>query len=271
MNDRIKVPAWLYQQFDADFSREVPAEGFGGWRQQDIEISCGHTALVVMHALDCGARDEYSGWHRAVEYLPRAREIADEVFPGLLQCVRERGLTILHVPSPGPYYRTLPGYQQAARLAGASPAFPPGAESDAVLQQLQQLRRECVSVGLHNEADIARGGQTPDFLPSARPLDSEGIAEDTHQLNALCRASGINHLIYIGFALNWCLLLSPGGMIDMSRHGYLCSTIREAVTAVENRETARGELAKEIGLWRVALAFGFVFGADDFIEALRSS
>ena len=32
--------------------------------------------------------------------------------------------------------------------------------------------------------------------------------------------------------------------------------------------TARGELCKEIGLWRVALAFGFVFDVDDFVGAL---
>ncbi len=54
----------------------------------------------------------------------------------------------------------------------------------------------------------------------------------------------------------------------MSRHGIMCSTIREATTAVENRETAREELAKEIALWRVAIAFGYVFNLDDFVAAL---
>ena len=33
-------------------------------------------------------------------------------------------------------------------------------------------------------------------------------------------------------------------------------------------ETAITELAKEIGLWRVALEFGFVFDVDDFLSAL---
>jgi hypothetical protein len=40
------------------------------------------------------------------------------------------------------------------------------------------------------------------------------------------------------------------------------------VTAVENRETARTEAAKELALWRVAVMFGFVFDADDLIGAL---
>jgi hypothetical protein len=57
-------------------------------------------------------------------------------------------------------------------------------------------------------------------------------------------------------------------MADMNHRGLMCSAIRQAVTAVENRETAREEICKEVGLWRVALAFGFVFDAEDFIEAL---
>jgi hypothetical protein len=57
-------------------------------------------------------------------------------------------------------------------------------------------------------------------------------------------------------------------MVDMKRHGCLCSTIAEAVTAVENRETARDELEKQSALWRVAIEFGLVFSLADFIPAL---
>jgi hypothetical protein len=54
----------------------------------------------------------------------------------------------------------------------------------------------------------------------------------------------------------------------MDRRGYICSTIREAVTAVESRESARGEGHKEEALWRVALLYGFVFHVDDFVAAI---
>jgi len=80
----------------------------------------------------------------------------------------------------------------------------------------------------------------------------------------------VNHLVYAGFNIDWCLLMSPGGMVDMGRRGYTCSAIRQAVTAVENKETARRELIKEIGLWRVAINFGFVFDVDDFTNAMRT-
>lgn len=49
-----------------------------------------------------------------------------------------------------------------------------------------------------------------------------------------------------------CLQNSPGGMIDMARYGIMRSVLRDAVTAVENKETAEDELAKEIALWLIA-------------------
>jgi hypothetical protein len=101
-------------------------------------------------------------------------------------------------------------------------------------------------------------------------VEDEGVAENSSQLLALCRDAGINHLIYAGFAINWCLLMSPGGMVDMERRGVMCSAFRQAVTAVENRESARQELAKQLALWRVSLGFGFVFDVEDFIAALPS-
>lgn len=87
---------------------------------------------------------------------------------------------------------------------------------------------------------------------------------------SLCRRDGINHLIYSGFAINWCLFQAGGGIWEMARHGLLCSAIREVVTAIENKETVRGELAKENALWRVSTGYGFVYELDSFIRAIRA-
>jgi len=263
----MKIAANYYQQFDADLTRDVPGEGYGGWQRAEIEI--GRAALVVMHAWEAGTPAQYPGWYRAVEYIPRSQAICQEIFPSLLTAARTSGLPILHIGGCGDYYRRLPGYQRAVALAGSAPAPPAGAIPDPMLECLKQFRAEHVFVGRHNEPDVDRGFANLDFPPEARPLDTEGIAEDAPQLAALCRDLGVNHLVYVGFALNWCLLMSPGGMVDMSRLGFLCSTIRQATTAVENRETAREERNKQEALWRVALAFGFVFDLEDFLLGLR--
>jgi hypothetical protein len=260
------MQAWYYQQFDADLARDVPGEGYGGWKT--AEIDPGRAALVVMHAWDTGTPEQYPGWYRAVEYMPRAQAIGRTVFPRLLSAVRASGFPLLHVVGGGAYYQHLPGYRRAVELAGPPPAPLATAVADPALERLRRFRAEHVFVGSHNAPDVRRGFENLDFDPQARPLETEGIAENGHQLCALCNAIGVNHLIYVGFAINWCLLLSPGGMAEMSQRGFLCSAIREATAAVENRETARTEAGKENALWRVALAYGFVFDLEDFLAAL---
>lgn len=263
--------AHYYQQFDADSSLDVPAEGYGGWKQADIEIDAGHTAVVLMHAWNTGKRERCPGWYRAVEYLPRADVICREVLPPLLGAVRSSEVRLFHVVGGGDYYRGYPGYARAVELAGPDPGPPEQVRPDPALERLREFRAKHVFVGEHNRPDVDRGFAALDFAEQARPMDDEGIAENGRQLLALCRDAGVNHLIYAGFAVNWCLLLSPGGMAEMSRHGIMCSVLRQAVTAVENRETARDQLCKQIALWRVAVAFGFVFDVDDFVRALRAA
>jgi len=251
----------FYQQFDADPSQVVPAETYGGWQQADIDINLHHTALVVMHAWDPGNARTHPAWWRTVEYLPRAAKILSTVFPPLLETVRDAGMKVFHVVGgPSDYYSHLPGYVQTTTQA---------AINHPELDHLKQWRSKHVFVGEHNQAEVDAALAHLDFAPQARPLPHEGIALNAAGLDLLCQKNQIHHLIYIGFAINWCLLMSPGGMIDMSRLGYLCSTIPEAVTAVENKETARRQTEKEQALWRVSLEFGFVFELNEFLSAVR--
>lgn len=265
----MKILANYYQQFDADFDLEIPGEGCGGWKKTEIEVAPEHTAVVVMHAWECGTREEFPGWHRSVEYIPRAQKICREVFPPLLEAVRKANFPLFHVVGGGNYYQHLAGYRRAQGLAEPLREWEQ-IERDETAQNLRIFKQDNVFHGAHNKEDVARGFANLDFPDQARPLKNEGVAENSEQLFALCKAAGVNHLIYAGFAINYCLVWSPGGMVDMMRHGFLCSAFRQATTAVENKETAHGELNKESALWRVALASGFVFDVTDFIAALQS-
>ena len=267
---RIMATANFYQQFDADYSLDVPGEGYGGWRRGEVPLNPERTAVVVMHAWDCGTYEQFPGQWRAVEYIPRSYEICRAVLPGLLAAVRASRMGLYHVVGGGDYYRDEPGYREArARVALASPP-PDQVEADEVYNELRQFRATHVSVGPRNRDDVNRCCKIRNFPAEAKPLGNEGVAENADQLLALCKRDGVNHLVYAGFAINWCLLVSPGGMHDMSQRGVICSALRQAVTAVENKETAREELCKQIGLWRVALAYGFVFDVPDFLKALEA-
>jgi len=111
-----KIPAHLYQQFDADYSRDVPAEGFNGWVKKDLEISLEHTALIVMHAWDGKTYEQFPGWYRHVEYLSRAKTILQKIFPRLLGTVRKTPLRIINIVGGGDYYKKYPGYNQMKHI-----------------------------------------------------------------------------------------------------------------------------------------------------------
>lgn len=264
----IKIPTYYYQHFDADFAKDVPAEAYGGWKKALLPINTDTTALTVMHAWDCGTREQYPGWHRAVEYIPRAYEILKTQFPKILGAARQTGFNIIHIVSGENYCKDYPGYQMVKGLVKEEQHYET-ITKDEVWEELNKFRHNNVFPGDHNAPDIKAGWARMTFAKEAEPVGNEAIAKDSVQLFAYCKEKKINHLIYIGFAIDGCLLLSPGGMLDMSRRGILCSAIRQAVTAIENKETARKEICKEVALWRVALLFGFVYDSDDFVSAIK--
>ena len=278
----LTLRAHYYRQHDADVTADIPGRAFSGWTTRLLEVPLERTALVSMHVwnpgldprIPSGPDSPYHGWFRVVEYLPRAMKITRELFPPLLAAAREAGLTVIHVGSQESYTAHYPGYQHSKELAerearesGTASVTPLRAVEDPLRDQWARERHRQFT-GEHNIEPIRAGFQHIDFAPQAMPIDGESVVINSPQLNAVCRERGIWHLIYIGFALNWCLLASPGGMLDMSRLGYQCSTIRQATTAVENGASCTDEWAKELALWRVALMFGYVFDLNPVLEAL---
>jgi hypothetical protein len=266
--DIIKVPTWYYQQFDADYSLDVPGEGYGGWKKKDLELDTDKTAVIVVHAMYYGELEEAWGLFRAEENIPRAYDIGEKVLPGLLKTVRGAGMKVFHVAGSQDMAMKYEGYKRTLELAGEEQIFEQ-IGSDPVMDRLRKFKTEYSFPGAGNLVSCGKACSGADFDKNAMPLDGEEIVLDEKQLFALCKKHGINHLIYVGFNINWCILFSGAGMTHIYRYGIMCSTIRQAVTAVENKETARNEEAKELALWMTAVGFGFVYDIDDLTSALH--
>lgn len=241
MTTRFSCPVATYRQFDPNASP--------GWERHQLEFDAASTALVVMHAWQPPAPGTLPGWVRAAPYLVRSRHVLRDVFPRLLQGVRTSPVSVIHI-------------------SGLPPPPGPSAPLDDTWAALRAFRQQEVFPGKDQQADVDTGRAQLSTAPEAQPLDGEPVVEDADALHQLCLERGINHLIYVGFALNWCLLMSPGGMVDMGRRGYLCSTIAEAIVTVESHESAADNGEYHQALWRVAVEFGFVFHLDDFLPHL---
>jgi hypothetical protein len=166
------------------------------------------------------------------------------------------------------YCKDYPGYQRALELTGHEPKLP-RVEKDPEYENLRRFTSEHSFPGKQNSEDCAVGSRAAKFPSESEPQDDEGIAATGPQLFALCRDAGINHLIYAGFNINWCIILSRAGIVEMKQYGLICSAFRQAVTGVENKETARRELGKELGLWTLSVEGGLIFDVDDFVETVE--
>ena len=274
----LRLKGAYYRHYPVDFSQgPLGALGMKGWGETvDVEAPVRETALVSMHAENVGLipeipyadRGPLAGYMRWLEYEGRKIDIARTVYPRILAAARGAGLSVVHV-AMGEYGRKYPGYAKALKLSGPEPRpATPRAPGPGKVRPPDDRKAKLI-FGEHydDNRDEEHFGRYFDFAEQAKPQGEEFVVETSHQLSSVLNSVGAWNLIYIGFAINWCLWFSGAGMVDMSRLGYRCSCIREGVTAVENRESVRGEQHKEEAMWRTSLMFGYVFSADDFISA----
>jgi hypothetical protein len=274
----LRLKGAYYRHHPVDFSQgPLGALGMKGWGETvDVEAPLAETALVSMHAENIGLIPEipYSdkgplaGYMSWLEYEGRKVDIVRTVYPKILAAARAAGLAVVHV-AMGEYGRKYPGYARALKFSGPEPRVDTPRAPGSGKPYPPDDRKSRLIFGEHynDNRDEEHFGRYFDFAEQAKPRGDEFVVETSHQLSSVLSSLGAWNLIYIGFAINWCLWFSGGGMADMSRLGYRCSCIREGVTAVENKESVRGEQHKEEAMWRTSLMFGYVFGADDFIAA----
>lgn len=274
----LKLNGEYYRHYPFDFSEgKIGAIGFKGWGESiEIEAPAEETALIAMHIWNVGFDPNlpFSSEGKAgpvmemLEWASRSIPIIKTEIPPILKAARDANIQVIHVASDEHYAMKYPGYRRTLDIAGNEPPGLPKAPRHDEIKPPDDVKDNLL-FGEKFKESLKYYTPNFDFPDLAKPLDSESVAFTTHQLNEVLRKHGIWNLIYIGFAINWCLWFSPCGMVDMSRLGYRCSCIKEAVTAVESKESAVGELHKQEALWRTSLMFGYVHRAGDFIGACQ--
>ena len=89
------------------------------------------------------------------------------------------------------------------------------------------------------------------------------------QLHELLAEKGMFHLIYVGFATNWCVLGRDYGIRSMASRGYNTILLREATTGVEFPDTLDDNLTTEIAIREVEQQYGFSASNYDFFQAYQ--
>ena len=225
-------------------------------REIQMELPLEQTALILVDLWNI---------HFIQSWLERAQKVTVEAVSPVIEAARAIGLTVVHAPSP-PVARQ---YEQLKRHTpppeGSDQSWPPREfrcrQGDYAV--FKGPRDQPPSIGIHwnpIECQLA-------ITPAVRVLDDECVVATGNQLQHFLQERHILHLIYAGFATNWCILGRDYGMRAMANLGYNQILLRDATTGVEFPDTLETLFTTELSIREVEQQIGFTAANPDFLAA----
>ncbi len=203
--------------------------------------------------------------HYISTWLSRATQVLqDRVLP-VRHAARAAGMLVIHTPSPAVAQRYShppddPPNQPAPPLDWPPPAFR----------------------GIYRSGEYAAFGRNPeprlqqaleryprdlDISPLVQPHPDEPILHTGPELHRLLAGRGILHLVYAGFATNWCIMHRDYGILAMERRGYNVILVRDATTGVEFHDTVSSLAATQMTVREIETKHAWSCTTDAFITA----
>ena len=226
--------------------------------ERDLSIPLDQTALVLV---DVWSDHYIDSWRK------RATEVTHQRIVPLLQAARRVGMLVIHAPSPRIVESDHPESMPAPTPTQPedTPEWPPA--------QFRGIYRsgEFAALGRNPEPRlqeaIARYATTQSIADAVAPVPGESIIATGPQLHDLLCERQILHLIYAGFATNWCVIGRDYGIIALNERGYNIVLIRDATTGVEFHDTVGQLTATEIAVREIETKYAWSTTTDVFVAA----
>ena len=200
--------------------------------------------------------------HFIKSWIERACKITREVILPILGAARQSPLAIIHAPSPP----VAEQYDQLGGLVSSSATpksiWPPTEfrHRSGEYTVFRGPRSQPPGIGAHWNP-IA---DQLSISPLIDVLKEEYVIATGQQLHDLLARKGILHLIYVGFATNWCVVGRDYGIRAMSGRGYNIILLREATTGVEFPDTVDQLFTTESESREVEQQYGFNASKKEF-------
>ncbi|MBT4496251.1 MAG: isochorismatase family protein [Gemmatimonadetes bacterium] len=250
----LNIPCRYYRVYtDPDVSCDEQNFGFV---ERDLSIPIEQAALVLV--------DVWST-HYIDSWLQRATEVTRERIVPLLQAARRAGVTVIHAPSPFVVERHHPEFTPTSGSSAEPSAWPPpafrgiyrsGEHADFGRDREPRLQEA-----------ISRYETELKISDLVAPLPGEPIIATGNQLHELLTERRILHLVYAGFATNWCVIGRDYGIIAMNERGYNIVLVRDATTGVEFHDSVEELTATEIAIREVETKYAWSTTTDAFITS----
>ena len=227
-------------------------------REFEMPLRVDETALVLVDLWNV---------HFIESWIARAAQITQACVVPALDAARQAGLTIVHAPSP-PVAEQYPQLQRHKPPEPSVPStWPPAAfrsrEGDYAVYRGPRSQPPGIGVHWDKLADQLSVSPAIDVRPE------EFVIATGQQLHELLAERRILHLIFAGFATNWCVLGRDYGIRSMSRYGYNIVLLRDATTGVEFPDTYDNLFTTEIAIREVEQQYGFSASNPDFFAAVE--
>ena len=210
--------------------------------------------------------------HFIKSWLERAKSITRKFVVPAIEAAREAGLAIIHAPCPEvarQFPENRPDVPQKPEMPTTTPHWPPSEFRGRKGEYKKYVgpRSQPPGIGIHwNELQ----GQLA-ISPAVNVLPGEPVIADAHELQHVLADRKALHLIYAGFATNWCLLGRDYGIRSIARYGYNIIVLRDATTGVEFPDTVDDCMVTEISIREIEQQFGFSASNQDFIAACSAT
>jgi nicotinamidase-related amidase len=227
--------------------------------ERDLPLPVDQTALVLV--------DVWST-HYIDSWLARAKAVTEARIVPILESAREIDMTIIHAPSP-PVADRYADAPELTRPEHTGPDWPPA-----------DFR------GIYRRGPYAEFGRNQEpILPptykryetelciaeSVKPLEGEHVIHTGPQMHDLLAEKQILHLIYVGFATNWCVIGRDYGILAMNERGYNIILVRDATTGIEFHDTIDTLNATAMTIREIETKQGWSTTTDGFINAVKNT
>ena len=206
--------------------------------------------------------------HFIESWIERAKNVTVNAIVPALNAARKAGLTIVHAPCPevaGQFPQL--GQHTPPEIQPQSDWPPPEFQSRTGEYAVYRgPRNQPPSIGIHWDNLAEKLAMSP----SIEVQDEDFVIATGEQLHELLKGHGILHLIYVGFATNWCVVGRDYGIRTMARRGYNIVLLRDATTGVEFPDTLDQLFTTEIAIREVEQQCGFTASNVDFFAACRA-
>ena len=229
-------------------------------REFQMKLPVKQTALILVDLWNV---------HFIDSWIERAARVTREAIVPAIEMSRTAGMTVVHAPSP----EVARQFPQASRNPEASVPTRGGADwppldfrhREGEYDAYRGPRNQPPGIGLHWNSisgDLS-------ISPAVEVRDEDVVIASGAELHEVLAQRNVLHLIYAGFATNWCVLGRDYGIRSMARYGYNIVFLRDCTAGVEFPDTLDELFVTEIAVREIEQQFGFSASNEDYFASCR--